>query len=201
MNHTLLQNFVLLLVAINPVVVVPEFVLITAAYDTATKSRIAIEAVLIAAGVLLAFIAVGEIVLQTLDIELQAFQIAAGLVLLLMALRMLLLDERPVRAQPGSRTAVYPIAIPYIAGPKSIMTVLLLTDADIRTPTQDFQVAGLLVLVLVLTLGCLLAAEWAHRILRDTGIRIASRVMGLLLAALATQYILDALKEAFHVPP
>ncbi|MDE2229500.1 MAG: MarC family protein [Alphaproteobacteria bacterium] len=199
MAHKLLQDFVLLLVAVNPVLVVPEFVVVTAKFGAAAKRRIAIEAVLIAGGVLLAFTAVGQAVLAALDIELHAFQIAAGLILLLMSLRMVL--EEAVHREPGGghHPAVHPLAIPYIAGPKSIMTVMLLTDSDTYSLRDQLEVGVLLVLVLALTLGCLLGARRAHRMLRDTGISIISRVMGLILAALATQYILNAIEDAFHL--
>lgn len=200
MAQKLLQDFVLLLVAVNPLLVVPEFIGVTAKLGAAAKRRIAIEAVLIAGGVLLAFIAVGQEVLAALRIELHAFQIAAGLVLLLMSLRMVF--EESVRHKPadGSNPAIHPLAIPYIAGPKSIMTVLLLTDADSYMPSQQIEVAILVVLVLALTLACLLGARWAHRVLRDSGINAISRVMGLILAALAMQYILTALEQTFHLP-
>lgn len=198
MAQKLLQDFVLLLVAVNPVLVVPEFVVVTAKFGVAAKRRIAVEAALIAGGVLLGFTAVGQIVLAGLGIELHAFQIAAGLILLLMSLRMVLEETVHHESASSRHPAVHPLAIPYLAGPKSIMTVMLLTDSDTFSVQDQLQVAGLVVLVLALTLACLLGARWAHRLLRDTGVSIVSRVMGLILAALATQYILDALEQAFH---
>ena len=198
MAQQLLQNFVLLLVAVNPVLVVPEFVVATAKLGATAKRRIAIQAVLIAGGVLLVFTAIGHAVLAALGIELHAFQIAAGLVLLIMSLRMVLDETMRHEAGNGRNSAVYPLAIPYIAGPKSIMTVMLLTDTDTYTPSDLLMVGVLVVIVLALTFACLLGARWAHRLLRDAGVNVISRVMGLILAALATQYILHALEEAFH---
>jgi len=200
MAQTLLQDFVLLLVAINPLLVVPEFIGVTGKLGAAAKRRVAIQAVLIAGGVLLAFIAVGQEVLAALKIELHAFQIAAGLVLLLMSLRMVLEESVHHEAADGRNPAVHPLAIPYMAGPKSIMTVLLLTDTEVYSPSKQIEISILVVLVLALTLACLLGARWAHRMLRDSGINAISRVMGLILAALAIQYILTALEQAFHLP-
>ncbi|HYL33786.1 MAG TPA: MarC family protein [Stellaceae bacterium] len=198
MAQKVLQDFVLLLVAVNPVLVLPEFVVTTAKFGAAAKRRIAIQAILIGGGVLLGFIAVGQTVLAALGIELHAFQIAAGLILLLMSLRMVL-DESVHHESGDSRNpAVHPLAIPYIAGPKSIMTVMLLTDSEVYTPREQIEVAILAVFVLAITLACLLGARWAHGVLRDTGVSIISRVMGLILAALATQYILTALEQAFR---
>jgi len=199
MAQKLLQDFVLLLVAINPLLVVPEFIGVTAKLGAATKRRVAIDAVLIAGGVLLAFIAVGQEVLAALKIELHAFQIAAGLVLLLMSLRMVLDEDLRHKWADGHNPAVHPLAVPYMAGPKSIMTVLLLTDTEVYTPREQIEVAILTVLVLALTLACLLGARWVHRMLRDSGIKAISRVMGLILAALAMQYMLTALEQAFHL--
>ncbi|HEV2263008.1 MAG TPA: MarC family protein [Stellaceae bacterium] len=198
MAQKLLQDFVLLLVAVNPILVVPEFVVVTAKFGAAAKRRIAIQAVLIAGGVLLAFTAVGQPVLAALGIELHAFQIAAGLILLLMSLRMVL--EEGVHHEQGDRRnpAVHPLAVPYIAGPKSIMTVMLLTDAETYPVSDQITIGILVVLVLALTLVCLLGARWVHRMLRDAGLNAISRVMGLILAALAMQYILTALEQAFH---
>jgi len=87
--------------------------------------------------------------------------------------------------------------MPFIAGPKSIMTAVLLTDNNIYSVADQLEVAGLLAVVLALTLACLLAAQWVHKVLRDTGIDIISRVMGIILASLAVQYILTGLKGAF----
>lgn len=200
MAQRLLQDFVLLLVAVNPLLVVPEFIGVTGKFGAAAKRRIAIQAVLIAGAVLLAFIAVGQEVLAALKIELHAFQVAAGLVLLLMSLRMVLAEDMRHESADGRNPAVHPLAIPYMAGPKSIMTVLLLTDSETYTPSEQIEVAVLVVLVLALTLVCLLGARWAHRVLRDSGINAISRIMGLILAALAMQYILTALEQAFHLP-
>jgi multiple antibiotic resistance protein len=199
MAQRLLQDFVLLLVAINPVLVVPEFVVVTAKFGAAAKRRVAIESVLIAGGVLLGFTAAGQVVLAGLGIELHAFQIAAGIVLLLMSLRMVLEETVHHEIAGGRNPAVHPLAIPYLAGPKSIMTVMLLTDSETYSAQDQIQIAALVVVVLTLTLACLLGARWAHRVLRDTGVSIISRVMGLILAALATQYILDALEQTFHI--
>lgn len=199
MAQRLLQDFVLLLVAVNPLLVVPEFIGVTARLGAAARRRIAIQAVLIAGGVLVGFTAVGQMILAALGIELHAFQIAAGLVLLLMSLRMVLGENVHHESADDHSPAVHPLAIPYMAGPKSIMTVLLLTDSEVYTPRDEIEVGILVVLVLALTLVCLLGARWAHRMLRDSGINAISRVMGLILAALAMQYILTALEQAFHL--
>jgi multiple antibiotic resistance protein len=196
--HKLLQDFVLLLVAVNPLLVVSEF-LATTRKLAGRRSGIAVEAVLIAGGVLFAFIAAGQIVLDELKVELDAFQVAAGLILLLMSLKMVLGEGGKPHPEEGHgrNVAVFPLAMPFIAGPKSVMTAVLLTDNNIYSVAEQLQVAGLLAVVLGLTLASMLAAQWVHKVLRNTGIDIITRVMGIVLAALAVQYILTGLKEAF----
>ncbi|MGA3305641.1 MAG: MarC family protein [Stellaceae bacterium] len=198
--HKLLQDFVLLLVAVNPLLVVSEF-LVTTRKLAGRRRKIALEAVLIAGGVLFAFIAVGQIVLDELKVELDAFQIATGLILLLMSLKMVLHEgsEPHLESSFGRNVAVFPLAMPFIAGPKSVMSVVLLTDNNIYSVTDQLEVAGLLAVVLAVTLVCMLAAQWVHKVLRDTGIDIITRVMGIILAALAVQYILTGLKGALQI--
>jgi len=198
--HKLLQDFVLLLVAVNPLLVVSEF-LVTTRKLAGQRRKIALEAVLIAGGVLFAFIAVGQIVLDELKVELDAFQIATGLILLLMSLKMVLHEgsESHIESGFGRNVAVFPLAMPFIAGPKSVMSVVLLTDNNIYSVTDQLEVAGLLAVVLAVTLVCMLAAQWVHKVLRDTGIDIITRVMGIILAALAVQYILTGLKGALQI--
>jgi multiple antibiotic resistance protein len=151
--------------------------------------------------VLFAFIAVGQIVLDELKVELDAFQIATGLILLLMSLKMVLHEgsEPHIESGFGGNVAVFPLAMPFIAGPKSVMSVVLLTDNNIYSVTDQLEVAGLLAVVLAVTLFCMLAAQWVHKVLRDTGIDIITRVMGIILAALAVQYILTGLKGALQI--
>ena len=193
MGSKAFHDFALLLVAVNPLLVAPEFLLVTAKHPARERRRIAIEAVLVAAGVLIGFIAFGQIVLDEMEVDLNAFRIAAGLILLLMSIRMVL-EEAPHRQKgAGGNPAIHPLAIPYIAGPKSIMTVMLLTDNAVYSIPEQMKVAGLLLIVLAITLGCMLAARRLHRALRDSGVAIITRVMGLILAALAVQYILTGL--------
>jgi multiple antibiotic resistance protein len=89
--------------------------------------------------------------------------------------------------------------MPFIAGPKSVMSVVLLTDNNIYSVTDQLEVARLLAVVLAVTFVCMLAAQWVHKVLRDTGIDIITRVMGIILAALAVQYILTGLKGALQI--
>lgn len=199
MEHKLSQDFILFLAVVNPVVVTGVFLAVTQRKTARQKRRIAIEAVLIAGAILMAFIALGQIVLDALEIEINAFRIAGGIVLLVIALKMVLEDMHALHPPGRGNVAIFPLAIPFIAGPESILAAVLLTDNNLYTVKDQAEIAGLLGLVLVMTLLCLFCAHWVHKVLRDTGIAIINRVMGLILAALAVQFLVTGLRAAFKL--
>ena len=130
------HDIVTLIVVINPVGVVPLFIAVAGRKTAAERRRIAGQAAIVAAAILLVFIVIGQIVLNALGIDLASFRIAGGLVLLIIALRMVLQEARAAVADDAAidgNVAVFPLAMPFIAGPASIMAVVLLTDND-RTP-------------------------------------------------------------------
>jgi multiple antibiotic resistance protein len=197
----LFRDLVTLFVVVNPIGVVPLFVAVAGHESATARRRIAGQAIIISAVILLAFIAIGQIVLEALGIDLASFRIAGGLVLLVIALHMVLEETRinsdtdtPVRGN----VAVFPLAMPFIAGPASIMAVVLLTDNNVYTVWQQAETAVLLLLVLAFTYACLVSAEFVQRVLGPTGANVVSRIMGLILAALAVQSILTGLHDVLH---
>ena len=143
----------------------------------------------------------GQIVLEALEIDLASFRIAGGLVLLVIALRMVLEETRTATVDTSGfsgNIAVFPLAMPFIAGPASIMAVVLLTDSNVYTVSHKVQTAILLLLVLGFTYGCLVAADFVQRLFGSTGANVVSRIMGLILAALAVQSILTGLHDVAH---
>jgi multiple antibiotic resistance protein len=135
--------------------------------STAARQRIAGQAVIIAAAILLAFIAIGQILLEALGVDLASFRIAGGLVLLVIALRMVLDEPRTAVTNHPARenVAIFPLAMPLIAGPGAILAVVLLTDNNVYTIWQQVETAALLLVVLALTYGCLVGAELTQRLL------------------------------------
>ena len=186
-----------LIVVVNPIGVVPLFIAVAGQKSTAARQRIAGQAIIIAALILLAFIAIGQILLEALGVDLASFRIAGGLVLLVIALRMVLEEPRSaVMSNPvHENVAVFPLAMPFIAGPGAILAVVLLTDNNVYTVWQQVETAVLLLFVLALTYGCLMGAELIQRLLGITGANVVSRIMGLILAALAVQSMLDGMHE------
>lgn len=186
------RDFLMLLVTIDPIGTVALFVPLTATAAAAERARIAWKAVLIAGAVLLAFLIAGELLLTELGIRLASFQVAGGVILFLFGLQMVfgtgVVAER-AHAEPGHDVAVFPLALPGIASPGAIMAVVLLTDNHRHSIGEQAMTAGVLVAVLSITIAALLLSRRINKILGSTGANVLIRVMGLLLAALATEQI------------
>jgi multiple antibiotic resistance protein len=201
MLHRVFHDIITLIVVINPVGVVPLFIAVAGRKPAAERRRIAGQAAIVAASILLIFIVIGQIVLDALGIDLASFRIAGGLVLLIIALRMVLQDAHAAVADDaatGGNVAVFPLAMPFIAGPASIMAVVLLTDNDTYTVWQQAETAALLLVVIGFTYVCLVGADLVQRLLGLTGASVVSRIMGLILAALSVQSILTGMREVLH---
>jgi multiple antibiotic resistance protein len=197
MLQQLFHEFVVFFVVVNPIGKVPLFISVTRHEAAADRRQIATKAIIVAAAILLVFIAVGQVLLDVLGIELMSFQIAGGLVLLIIALRMVLEKVTPIpddAIRARGNVAVFPLAMPFIAGPASILAAILLTDDNIYTVMEQVETAGVMLLVLAITYACLIGAEFVQRMLGDTGANVVGRIMGLILAALAVQSILGALR-------
>jgi multiple antibiotic resistance protein len=152
--------------------------------------------------VLFVAIAAGQFLLETLHIPMPSFQLAGSLVLLLFGLKMVLgkvIEE--VRALPADYTlfdrAIYPLAIPGIAGAGAILTVVLLTDNNSRTLAEQAQTTGELALCLVIFFGLYAAATQLFRFLGRSGVEIVSRVFGLVLSSIAVNGLVTAIKLSF----
>lgn len=192
---------VTLLVVIDPPGAAPIFASLTTSASDASRRAMAWRSVLIASGILLGFAAFGEPFLGALGISLDAFRVAGGIMLFLIAVDMVFekrTKRREERAQSVEQedVSVFPMAMPMIAGPGSIAAVMLLTSrAD--TAIEYAAVYGALAIVLVLTLVALLAAG---PIMRRVGAKVEAmitRLLGVILAALAAQIVIDGLKGAF----
>ena len=197
-----------LFVAIGPADLAPIFIALTAGDDTRTRIRLALIATGVATVVLLAFAFGGNELLKLLGVGLPAFRTAGGILLLMVAADLLLAKHSgvssitpPEEEEAKSRhdIAVVPLAIPLIAGPGAMTAIVLLMG---KAPTLE---AGMSVLaglgvVMMLTLISMLAAGWLVRAMGVTGANAIARVSGILLAALAMQFIFDGLSGSglFH---
>ncbi|HVX99083.1 MAG TPA: MarC family protein [Pseudorhodoplanes sp.] len=201
----LISTFVTLIVVVDPVGLIPAFLALTERLPTAKRRHVAVWAALIAFGILAGFALGGEWLLRKLAIGLPAFRIAGGLLLFSIASEMVF----GVRIERQSRTAeqaigehpsniaAFPLAIPLMAGPGAITAVVLLSG---RAGGNVVQLAMLLAVIAAVALTCLAAFLLAPRIGRligHTGNIVLSRLLGVLLAAMAAQFVIDGVRAAW----
>ncbi len=203
MNELLLDSFILFFVVVDPIGLAPLFAALTRGITPLQRRRIAVRGVAIAAGILLVFVMVGDALLRALGIGLAAFQIAGGVLLFLLAVDMLFARHSGLRsttereqeeAERKKDISVFPLAIPLIAGPGALTTVLLMVGEQGDNPAVVGAALAVVLLVLAITLAALLFAGRLLRVIGETGSNVVSRVFGVVLAALAAQYILDGLQ-------
>jgi len=207
-----LSTFITLFVVIDPPGCAPIFASLTAGASNAQRRAMAVRSSMIAAVLLLLFALVGEKLLDTLGISLDAFRVAGGIMVFLIALEMVFekrTERREGRADEISRKAaeehrpvedisVFPMAIPMIAGPGSIATVMLLVSRSHGLQESLIVIAALLA-VMLLTVVALLAAGPIMRVLGPKLEAMITRVLGVLLAALAAQFVIDGVRAAFRL--
>lgn len=199
--NELIATFIFFFAVIDPIGSIPVFIAATTSFNEREKRRIAFKAVLVSALILLFFIVVGELILDAINIPLSAFQIAGGIVLFLFALTMIFGDSKPESEiktiKSTTETAIFPMAMPSIASPGAMLAVVLLTKNSEFSVWEQFQSSILLIIVLLIVLVLLLLAGKVHKIIGDAGASIISRVMGLILSAVAVANIIEGIKESF----
>ena len=196
--------FITLAVIIDPPGCAPIFASLTAGTDAAHRRKMAIRSALVAWGILVFFALLGEPLLRTLGISLSAFRLAGGIMLFMIALDMVFerrTERREERAEEIKGTpeaediSVFPMAIPMIAGPGSIASIMLLT-ARADGLVEDAIVLSALTSVLLLTLIALLAAGPLMKLIGAKLEAMITRILGVILAALAAQFVLDGLERS-----
>lgn len=203
-TEKLLKDFAILLATIDPVSTLVLFVAVTAGRSKAERRRIAGKAVLVSAAILLGFLALGQIVMGSMDIALNSFQIAGSCFLLFFGFQLTFgSPEEAFKQGPeaGRDVAVFPLALPSIASPGALTAVVVLTDNDVYSVKEQALTALLMVGILFVTWLLLLAAEPIHRFIGDGGAAAIVRILGILLASLATEMLLAALRHAGILAP
>ena len=194
-------TFIFFFAVIDPIGTVPVFIAVTSGFGNQAKRKIAVQATLISALILLFFVAVGEIILIAIDIPLAAFQIAGGLVLFLFALTMIFGESKPEEelkiAGSASETAIFPLAVPSIASPGAMLAAVLLTENHRYSLFEQLQTSLMMLCVLLLALVLMLVAGRVHDLIGTGGASIISRVMGLILASVAVNNVLSGIQEYF----
>jgi len=194
----LVSAFLIFLATIDPIGTLALFVGLTADASAAERRRIAFRCIGISAATLLAFVVVGQLLLGALGVRLVAFQLAGGIIFFLFGLQMVFgsgAGAPPVSREPDHDIAVFPLAVPSIASPGSILAAVVLTDNSVHSIPEQAVTAALLLGVLGLTLAILLAANPIHRFIGRAGANLLVRVLGLVLASLAVEMVIEALFE------
>jgi multiple antibiotic resistance protein len=205
MFDQLLKFFVTFLLVVEPVSFIPLFMALTAGSSELERRRMARKAVTIAALILLFFALVGGRFLELLNISIDAFRIFGGLLLFLIALEMVFARPSGTRTSndeeaEGRRKAdisVFPLAFPLISGPGAIATILLTFGPATGDPLLFGALMFCVLLVLALTLATLYLATPLMRLMGVTGANVVNRLFGVVLGALAVQYVIDGVRGGF----
>jgi len=203
----LIRFFFVLFVVIEPITLIPVFSTLTEGASRAYQRRMALKAVVIATVILFLFALGGARFLELIGISLAAFRIFGGMLLFLIALEMVFARESGTRTSSGEEAesrrradiSVFPLAFPMIAGPGALATILLwFAPVPItRRPLEFLALFACALAVLALTLGTMWIASPLMRVLGVTGANVANRLLGVVLGALAVQFVIDGVRGSF----
>lgn len=204
MIELFVSAFVTFFVVIDPPGCAPIFAGLTSGASAVHRRAMAIRAVLVASAILFGFALFGEALLRALGISLNAFRIAGGIMLFLIALEMVFekrterREDRAekIKADEAADISIFPMAMPMIAGPGSIASVMLLVSQSSGIASSAVVLAAM-ASVLALTLVALLIAGPIMRVVGARIEAVVSRLLGVLLAALAAQFVIDGLRASF----
>jgi len=208
----MITAFTTLFVIIDPIGLTPMFVALTQGLSAKARRRIALRACVIAAFLLTLFGLLGDKLLGAIGISMPAFQIAGGILLFLTALDMLF-ERRTKRRQEqandtttanegisevdtSSDPSVFPLAMPLIAGPGAMATMILLAGAPGTAWETILAVHAVMLVVIILVFLFFLSAAPLERLLGDTGIMVVTRLLGMLLAALSVQFVINGINDS-----
>jgi len=207
MSEQLLKFFVLFFVVVEPVSLIPIFSGLTEGASRAYKHKMALKAVTVAAAIVLIFALGGAGFLKIMGISLESFRIFGGLLLFLIALEMVYARESGTRTSTGERAesvrradiSVFPLAFPFIAGPGALATILLWFGpvSPVSQPLLFFSLLAAAALVLAIAFLLMKVAEPMTRVLGVTGANVANRLSGVILGALAVQFVVDGVRGSF----
>ena len=204
--ETLVNMFIVLFVVIDPIGVAPMFGALTRGGGQLHRRRMAIKGTILATVILLVFAGIGDWLLRTLGISFPAFKIAGGILLFLIAIDMVFARQSGGRSatereeeegKAKEDVSVFPLAFPLIAGPGALATILIMVS---EAHGRILLYLGMIVVVLVvmgITLGCLLLTNRLMKLLGETGANVVGRLFGVILAALAVQFVVDGVRAGF----
>jgi len=196
MDHSFLSAFILLLLVLDPLGSLPIFIPIMRAVPPQRRKRVALREVSIAFIVLFAFMFLGEGFLRVMHLSERSLEVAGGVILLIIAIRMIFgsAGESVYGLEPGREPLIFPLAVPLLAGPSAMATVLLLAS---RQPERIWDWIAALSAAMLVSGLTLLLADRIRRLLGDSVISAIEKLMGLVLTAIAVEMVLAGLKRYF----
>ena len=199
----LLTAFITFFTVIDPIGTVPVFIAVTSMYSKKDKKKIALKAALVAFGVLLFFIVLGELILNAIDIPLPTFQIAGGIVLFLFALTMIFGESKPETEisdiDNKDDKAIFPLAMPSLASPGAILAAILLTENGKYGVLDQSLTTLMMLLVMIIAWVLMTLSTTIFKYIGNSGAAIISRVMGLILSAVAVDNVLQGIQFYFGI--
>lgn len=196
MLDRLVQDALFFLTTLDPVGTLALFAGLTAGMSRAERRSTANRAIVYAAAILVGSVLVGQFLLSSLGVQLLSLQVAGGVILFLLGLQMLFSGSDQTSAgspEPGHKLAVFPLAIPSIAGPGAIMAAIVRTDNSMHSLGEQAATVAVLLGTLIVTWVALLLSDAILRVIGENGATILVRVLGMLLAALSVELVLTAL--------
>jgi MarC family membrane protein len=198
MDHSFLSAFILLLLVLDPLGSLPVFIPIMRGVPAERRRWVALREVGIAFGVLFAFMFFGDAFLRVMRLSERSLEVAGGVILLMVAIRMIFSHEGGVYGTPdGKEPLIFPLAVPLLAGPSAMATVLLLAS---RQPDRVLDWVGALAGAMAVSGGVLLLCDRIRRLLGDSVVSALEKLMGLVLTAIAVEMVLAGLKRYFMAP-
>jgi multiple antibiotic resistance protein len=205
MDSDFINDFITIWVIIDPIAALPVFIGLTTGFDAATRRQVAAVTTAVSFVVLFFFICLGQIILTALGVSLHSFEIAGGLILFVFAMEMVLSRSKKegdgeVSREGPLQLAVYPLAIPNLAGPGAMLTVILRTDNTRFSFVEQAHTTAAVALVLATAFCLLLLAGPITRVIGTGGANVIKRIMGMIFAAYAVNLVLSGISDWLHLP-
>lgn len=196
MDHSFLSALILLLLVLDPLGSLPIFIPIMRNVPRERRLRVALREVSIAFGVLLVFMFLGNSFLQVMHLSERSLEVAGGVILIIIAIRMIFSHggDSAYGVEMGREPLIFPLAVPLLAGPSAMATVLLLAS---RQPDRIAEWIGALFTAMVISFLALILADRIRKLLGDSVVSALEKLMGLVLTAIAVEMILAGLKRYF----
>jgi multiple antibiotic resistance protein len=202
------NSFVLFFITIDTIGNLPFFISLTEGANVKKKNQIAVRSVIIAFFITVAFAYLGKYLLDAIGVSLDSLKIAGGIILMFIAID-ILFEKRKIRREKKVEAAldeknfdeiiVFPMAIPFIAGPSTLATIILLIGNYAHEPNFQISVILALIAALIVSLLLMIGANFTTKYIPQQILHATSRVFAFILAALATQFVIDGIKASFNI--